>query len=153
MRVFDENVVRCRESVFSFRKSFQSWTNHEVINGFVHSHSAITSILFVSSIMLALSIVSIWLSIWFYLVLSASMNLSLERSRCEEKPSKMRLFRTLVSARPNSRHYRWSESACFSATRDTMLRQFQDSGACKHKKLNIRCRFVDHERVTSQMIW
>ena len=61
--------------------------------------------------------------------------------------------RTLVSARPNSRHYRWSESACFSATRDTMLRQFQDSGARKHKKLNIKCRFVDHERVTSQMIW
>ena len=25
-----------------------------------------------------------------------------------------------------------------------MLRQFQDAGACKHKKLNIRCRFVGH---------
>ena len=122
--------------------------NHELINGFVHSFShilSITSILFVLSI--CLSYLSDWLilfdsiylcisaSICFYLLLSFVRKVPFSR-----KPSKIRLSRTLVSTRRNSPYYRWSEIACFSATRDKMLRQFQDAGACKHKKLNIRCR-------------
>lgn len=71
-----------------FHSDNRSFSHGKIMNSSmvssIHSHSAIMSILFVSSIMLALSIVSIWLSIWFYLVLSASMNLSLERSRCVE---------------------------------------------------------------------